>query len=471
MNSKGFISIYFSLDEILLVALDASKKRIKKYASATLPKGLIADYRVTNPKLLSQILKEVWKKLKIKEKSVSVVIPEYSTFLKVLKISKVGISEINEALGWQLGEILPYQMEEAVTDWKILKKEDKEYTVLSLSIRKDVLKTYLESFELAGLFPVIVETPSLCLSRAFKAEGGQLVIYASGGVTTFVLQSGDSPLGSAIISDSGPEVIVKTALGMIDHYKKEIEVQKIICVGVDLSSHLEKSKFKVENWKNNFAGVSEDEACKFLIAISSQIQDINVPSDPFTINLVPNEIIRRYQAEKTRLQVWSMGLSVTLFVWLSLLSAVATYVFVGAGIVDLKNKVDSLSRSDVGRNESMSKVKMINDLSNKVMKIKSESYDVSSILNSIFQAVPQGVNVESYKLDIEQGVISLVGIAPTRQDLVNFRDNLEKLEQFESPEIPVSSYEKELNLDFEVVIKYSPASKRGKEVKDVRKAR
>lgn len=456
MNGKSFISVFFSENQILIALLDGSKKRVKKYAAATLPSGLIKNYKVTNTLLLAKILKEVWKKLKIKQKSVSIVIPEYSTFIKILKVSKIAISEINEALNWQLGELLPYSLEDAVTDWKILKKQDKDYSVLSVSIEKSILQTYLTAFEAAELFPIVVEVPSVSLSRLFESKRNQLVIYATELETMFILQDEGNLVGSSIIDGNSVSEIVSTATRMINHYK-ETKIDRIVAVGVEIGAGSDKLKVPIELYKNQFSGLSEADGQKFLIPLSSQTAEMSVPNDPFSLNLIPNALIKRYKAARLKLQVWSMSLAVTLFIWISFMSALVMFFILTRNISVAEEKIASLSVSNSGRQEYLTYAKEINDISKKIKSIKDKSFPATMILNQIDEVRPSGVIVNNYKVDLETGVISIVGISDNRSSLVNFRDSLEKLDRFESPEIPVSSYEKETELDFEIILKYTPA--------------
>src|SRR3989344_1889481 len=185
------------------------------------------------------------------------------------------------------------------------------------------------------------------------------------------------------------------------------------------------------------------DTAKFLIPISSQIQDPSVPTDPFSLNLVPNELIKKYKSAKMRLQVWSMTLAITLFVWITFLSTLASFFYLNLAANELSVKADSLSANSSGSMEYSRQAKEINNLSKKVLDIKAKTFSSTQILNLINSAKPDGVTINSFKVDLEQGTVAIVGLSTDRQQLVTFRDNLEKVDTFDSPEIPISSYEKE----------------------------
>ena len=68
MISKTFVSLYFFSDRLLLLQLDASKKKVKKYSSVDLPEGVLRKNKVYDKELLATTLRSVWSKLKIKDK-------------------------------------------------------------------------------------------------------------------------------------------------------------------------------------------------------------------------------------------------------------------------------------------------------------------------------------------------------------------------------------------------------------------
>ena len=67
MTSKSFISLSFSTKKLQIVQLHHSKKKVAKFTTIDLPDGLIFNHKVQNKEALAVVLKNVWKKLKLKE--------------------------------------------------------------------------------------------------------------------------------------------------------------------------------------------------------------------------------------------------------------------------------------------------------------------------------------------------------------------------------------------------------------------
>ena len=94
MFRKSFISIYFLPEKLLVFQLSSNKKKVIKFASVELPAGLIKEYKVADVKGLAKVIKNVWSKFHLKEKTVGIVLPEFSTFTKFIKLPNLNISEL-----------------------------------------------------------------------------------------------------------------------------------------------------------------------------------------------------------------------------------------------------------------------------------------------------------------------------------------------------------------------------------------
>ena len=84
MLKKNFVSIVFSANKLQILKLNSSKKKVEKHLTIDIPDGLIVNHKVQDVDILAKLLGQVWKKAGIKEKTVGLVVPEFSTFIKTL---------------------------------------------------------------------------------------------------------------------------------------------------------------------------------------------------------------------------------------------------------------------------------------------------------------------------------------------------------------------------------------------------
>lgn len=468
MFKKSFVSLYFLPEELQIIQLDAGKKKVKKYATIGLPEGLIENYKVTDNKALTKILKSAWKKIQLKEKSIFIVIPEFSTFVKLFELADIEISELHEAVGWQVHEYLPETLKETMMDWKIISKGKKVYQILAVAVNKNILSGYIEAAEDAGLFPLVVEIPSLSLTRiAANDKEASLVVYLSSKNAVIVILDKDKVLGSSVVQDRDVQDLESTAKRMASHFKN-IKITKLLVGGVNIDKslieRLSKSfGLKVELLSKSIKGLKEKEIQKYLIPISSQLQEPAEPADPFSLNLLPADLVDKYKRKKLKLQIWGLTLTVTLFVSISFLLTLGVYIFITQQISDFKSQNTAAFQLASKREEAMKQVKDINLIVEKVYSIKQADTLPQEVLNDIARSSTGGILIDEYKIDLDKGIVVLTGTATDRQSLLTFKQNMEGNPKVSQLEIPISSFTDEFNLKFEASLIYSkePIKKKG----------
>jgi hypothetical protein len=463
MAGKSFVSIYFSPTKLQVVKLASSKKRVEKYASVDLPQGLVMGYGAADPKALSEIIKKTFSSLGIREKSVGLVVPEFSSFIKSIKLPKLGQADLDEAVDWQAQDFLPSPSSEMVMDWKIVRESPHEYQILAVAMKKEVLAGFVDAVEAAGLLPLVVETPSLSLSRLSDPHSGKLIVYVNFGEAIIVVAEGAKILGSSIVSLSEGADVAATALAATRHYK-DTAVEKVFVGGSEATSQLMEKLAKdlgkpVEPIKLAVSGLPAQEIQKYLIPYSLQLTSTAAPEEETTINLLPPKWVRKYLNKKLKLQILSLLIISSFFIWSSLGVTAALYFY-------LNNQEKLLSA-----NPAVSSVNVPPELSQRVTEANkvittSKSIILASkypqdILNPIFAARPQEVTLSDYKIDLETGKVTLAGIAANREALLTFKENLEKNADFSLVQVPVSSFEAETDLEFIVNFIYLPAGSKG----------
>ncbi len=455
MFRKSFVSIYFTPSKILVFQLSSNKKNVKRKVSVDLPEDVLSDNKVLNVSNLAKILAKIWSEYRIKEKLVSLVLPEIVTYTKIFRIPRLKISELDEAVRWQVQEFLPIPLQQLILDWKIVNKNDKEFEILVVAVKKEILLSYVKALEGAGLWPILVETPSICLSRLSNLENGALFIYKNASETLIVLTNAKELIGNSVVKSEKKEDIVKTLQRMLSHFN-QIKIESVFLCGTEIGSDFI-SEIK------NFDGVStkivklEIEKLKdsyiqeFIIPFTSQLGEISEPKNPKTINLLPLPLVEKYNHEKIKLQVWTLSLALTLFIWVPFLFTLLAYLFMVQQINSLKaQNIDQKNKTE--KEKIVQKISDINLTSEKILSIKRISINPLVIINQINSAVNSGINLNSYSVDLEKGVIELTGIALNRDSLINFKNSLEKISDFSSVDIPISSFEKEKDLNFNATL-------------------
>ncbi|KKU12349.1 MAG: Type IV pilus assembly protein PilM [Candidatus Woesebacteria bacterium GW2011_GWA1_45_8] len=461
MAAKSFVSIYFSPSKLQVVKLGASKKRVEKFATVDLPEGLVMGYGVGNIKALSEIIKKTFSQLGLREKSVGLVVPEFSSFIKSIKLPKLGQEDLDEAVRWQAQDFLPGAAGEMIMDWKIVRESPHEYQILAAAIRKEILAGFVDAVEEAGLLPLLVETPSLALVRlSGPSASGRLIVYVNFKEAVLVVSEGAKILGSSVVNLAEGADIASTAAAAMRHYK-DVQVEKVLIGGSDITSELQAKLQKdlgkpIEALKAAVSGLSAQDIQKYLIPYSLQLSPSLGPEEETTINLLPPKWVRKYLNKKLKLQILSLLLISSLFIWGCLLAAGTVYFYL---VGEQKTLAENPAISSADPPQELSKrVEGVNNVAKRTEAILAASKYPQDVLNAIFAARPANVVIETYLIDMETGKVSLSGIAADRRSLVDFKDALEKNKAFSLIQVPVSSFEAETNLEYVVNFIYLPAT-------------
>ena len=250
-------------------------------------------------------------------------------------------------------------------------------------------------------------------------------------------------MGTSVLKKEDFEKTVEMASKMKSHFSS-LKIEKILIGGEksDLVNEIEeKLSAKIDFLKTGYKGMNEEQENNYLIPLSMLSEDFKEPSDPNTINLLPSFLVEKYTREKARIGVWSITLTITLFVWVSFLVVMTSYFVINQKISDLKTY--NLGKTDVVslRQKYVSQAKDINSLVEKINKIKNLYVIPQEVLNSIHKAKPTGIYIDTYQVDLDSGDIHLSGVSSDRGALISFKDGLEK-NGFTGVNIPISSFEK-----------------------------
>ena len=466
-----FVSLVITPNRVQAVKLNSAKDKAEVLAQVDLSPGIIASYRVSNHEQLTAKIKSLWHDNNIKEKYVGVVVPEFSTYTKNIKMPLLSDGEIHEALSWQIQEFLPASKDEMISDWKIINRGNTELEVLVVAILKDVLSGYIDAIGAAGLYPLVVETPSLSIERITRdSDRGKIIIYVNSPEAIIVITQGKRIVASSVVTSQNLNIILNTALSMMSHYE-DVVVETVIVGGKDLTQEL------IENLHNNMgvpvqlltkkiAKIDPPQMQNFLIAISLQYKDPVEPSSTETVNLLPPEWAKLYKNKHKFDRYWILTLIFSIFSWSCFLASFIVMMLLNLQSQDFENKAQQNGASDI--NALAAQVKAANTSIDKYLSISNSIIPFQEIINKIHSNAGPSITINSYKIDMEKGEVSFVGKALDRTSLLEFKQKLEADDSFTNVDIPISFVLKEVDIDFDIKLIYAPLAKTTKKAVKVK---
>jgi Tfp pilus assembly protein PilN len=101
------------------------------------------------------------------------------------------------------------------------------------------------------------------------------------------------------------------------------------------------------------------------------------------------------------------------------------------------------------------KIKAVSQTISKLDSFYKNKRDAAMILENVIQVLPKGVYLTSLSFRNDMAIISLSGFSPTRESLLELKNNLEAKKQFSEIYLPPQNWLKSTNIDFTVTFKVS----------------
>jgi len=135
------------------------------------------------------------------------------------------------------------------------------------------------------------------------------------------------------------------------------------------------------------------------------------------------------------------------------LSIVIAIVLFGAKLVLMQKLTEvkvQTELTNISQNKINEKINFYNDEIKTIDQIQKNYVVWSDILYLFNQLITAGVTLQKTNFDSNENMITVSGIADTRDDLLNFKNNLESCELMANITLPLNTLLKKQNIDFTI---------------------
>jgi len=396
---------------------------------------------------------------KLKRKFVAVGLPEIAAFNRVLTLPSLSLEELDDAVKWQSEPLLPLPIDQPYLDWMLLEKDQTSVRVLVMALPSQLVEDYAQILEDLGLQPVAFEPTSLSLSRLIDGEGkSSLAIEARENEIVLVVVGphGEIELTSTVFFKEKDErsEFLETLNHLLIFYAKKAGpkggVAKVLICGQDANEALKNQIKEKTSLETELISLKPIE---FASAISLARKDVAAPIDEKTINLLPPRIQGVYDlAEKSRLlsnwvKFWLFSLFLIFFGF-----AVAA-ARVHFDLQRIKGELIELQASITPEVRTFGvQAKTVSNKASRILTFSESQEGIISLLGALQTNLPEGVSLSHLSVDFGKRQILVNGTASHRDRLLTWRESLEKDEKFAQVRIPLSSLEREENVNFTVTL-------------------
>lgn len=177
-SHKG-VGIELAPQRVNLVQLRKQRQGLKleTLTSVPVPEGVFVNGQIIDPPTMAQLIQQALAESKIKASHVATAVPGRDSIIRLISVpAELDDKELREmVLNHEAGLYLPYPREEADVDYQKLGyfvDEDgiEKVHVLLVATRKEIIDTYISTFEQAGLQIDVLEINSFALIRTIREQ-------------------------------------------------------------------------------------------------------------------------------------------------------------------------------------------------------------------------------------------------------------------------------------------------------------
>lgn len=175
----------FGAQKDLVVGLDIGSHAIKVcqlkrssngYAivtlgSTVLPEGAVDDGTLNDAEAVSKSIADLFKNLKIKNRTVGFSISGYSVIVKKVNLVVMEEAELEAHIVAEAEQYIPFDIEDVYLDFQDLKTNTKDSArtdVMLVAAKKEIVDDYLEMLRSINLNPVIVDVDGFALENSYE---------------------------------------------------------------------------------------------------------------------------------------------------------------------------------------------------------------------------------------------------------------------------------------------------------------
>ncbi|MFW6021890.1 MAG: type IV pilus assembly protein PilM [Halanaerobiaceae bacterium] len=123
----------------------------------------IKDGRIVDEAVVANRLDDVLKELGSRNDRIITTVPNNNLVIRNMELPDMEEEQLAEAIKWESEDYLPFSVESAVEDYRILSREDNKVQILLVASKKDIVDNILGVFERIGVTPSAINIQPMAL--------------------------------------------------------------------------------------------------------------------------------------------------------------------------------------------------------------------------------------------------------------------------------------------------------------------
>ncbi|PZE87218.1 type IV pilus assembly protein PilM [Curtobacterium sp. MCBD17_032] len=224
--SKSIVGVDIAGSSIRAVEVadaDRARPTLVRFAEVPTPEGAVSRGEVLEPNTVAAALRQLWQLGRFRSRNVVLGMGNQRVLSRDLTVPQAPIAQIRESLPFQVQDMLPVPVVDAILDFYPTSESHGENGPvvhgLLIAAIKDAVLANVRAVQLAGLNPVGVDLIPFALSRVLvgrqERPGTVALVQLGADTTSVVLATNGIPQFVRIIPSGGTD-ITKSLSGRID---------------------------------------------------------------------------------------------------------------------------------------------------------------------------------------------------------------------------------------------------------------
>jgi type IV pilus assembly protein PilM len=189
---------------------------LDRFGQVALPPGVVRDGEVVDPDAVGDAIKQLWSSAKFTKKDVVLGISNQKVFVRLVDVPWVPASDLRASLKYQVADLVPMPVDEAVLDFvaldEVMTDNTRSIRGLLVAASQDMVLGAIRAAQKAGLKTSTVDlTPFAVLRVAGTTDplglsGPEAVVDVGAKVTNIVVHEGGVPKFVRILLLGGDDV-------------------------------------------------------------------------------------------------------------------------------------------------------------------------------------------------------------------------------------------------------------------------
>lgn len=170
-KTEVFVSVDVGTSAIKLMELDldAERPRLLNAAVGPTPGGAISNNMVSRPDLVGQAIRTLADANGFRASKAVFSIPGPAVFTKKVMLGAQSLEELEQNITFEAGNYIPHKIEAVHLDYQVLRRAgNASLEVLLVAVKNEIITSYVESVQAAGLEPAIADVDSFALENMFE---------------------------------------------------------------------------------------------------------------------------------------------------------------------------------------------------------------------------------------------------------------------------------------------------------------